>query len=504
VLSKPFRGKRGSHVKTFRIGARANRKSDWPLSCLVNGQMLPSSHFEAINLSQTDATLECWLRDGAGRPALDALPNRDCNSIDGAECQKRSAAMLAGEFSEFILASSRLENSYRALQSEVSALGLELSERNAALQASLKSNERMRLELQQIVDSMPCGVLVVDSNGMLSMVNPESRRLLALNDHCLDENSNTTLRQISERSGINLEASYRTVSSEEAEQEFSVDAASGKRWLGVRSRRLFQTCSQGGAHHTILILREITARKRAEIEREAGRRAMALAETATILAHEIRNPLAGLELFAELIETNGERRDEWISNLRAGIRSLSGTVNNVLSFHGSGALMLAPVLLSDLISNAIQFARPLADQAIVSLDWAFVDKPFRVMGNKSALHQVVLNLISNAIRYTPAGGRIRVSIRSEPNPIEIEGRLDTHSRVVAEFSDNGCGIRPDQIGLIFEPGFSGNGDTSGLGLAVCQRIMIQHGGEIHASNRIPSGARFTLHFPELPMELVTA
>ena len=53
---------------------------------------------------------------------------------------------------------------------------------------------------------------------------------------------------------------------------------------------------------------------------------MALAEITTILAHEIRNPLASLELFAELIENDGDRREQWISNLRAGIRTLSGTV----------------------------------------------------------------------------------------------------------------------------------------------------------------------------------
>jgi CheY-like chemotaxis protein len=56
--------------------------------------------------------------------------------------------------------------------------------------------------------------------------------------------------------------------------------------------------------------------------------------------------------------------------------------------------------------------------------------------------------------------------------------------VIVEFSDTGCGIRPDQIEHIFEPGFSGSGDTSGLGLAVCARIMKQHGGQICVSNRI--------------------
>jgi two-component system sensor histidine kinase FlrB len=253
-----------------------------------------------------------------------------------------------------------------------------------------------------------------------------------------------------------------------------------------------------------LILRDITAQKRSEQEREAGRKAMALAEITTVLAHEIRNPLASLELFAELIDKDGDRRGEWISNLRAGIRSLSGTVNNVLSFHGSGAIKLAPLSLHSLIGNAIRFVQPLADQAAVSLDWIADENQTKVMGNESALQQVVLNLVSNAIRHTPAGGSVTVSLRPERIDATGENREEPIENVVVEFSDTGCGIRPDQIDRVFEPGFSGSGDTTGLGLAVCDRIMKQHGGRISVSNSVNSGALFTLSFPVLQMELATA
>jgi nitrogen-specific signal transduction histidine kinase/ActR/RegA family two-component response regulator len=245
---------------------------------------------------------------------------------------------------------------------------------------------------------------------------------------------------------------------------------------------------------TILILRDVTAQKRAEQEREAGRKAMALAEITTILAHEIRNPLASLELFAELIEQDGGNRGEWISNLRAGIRSLSGTVNNVLSFHGAGSLTLAPVMLSAQIGNAIQFVRPIADQAGVSLEFVADHDQVDVMGNESALQQVFLNLLSNAIRHTPAGGKVTVSIRREGSAINGEEFAKDSGQIVVQFSDTGCGIRPDQIDRVFEPGFSGGGDTTGLGLAVCERLMKKHGGRISVSNRINSGAIFTLYF----------
>jgi len=431
-----------------------------------------------------------------------AVGRQDAQNESGK--QARSAAILAGEFSEFIAAATQLENSYRKLQAEVSELDLELTERNVALNASLAEIERMRLALQQIVDSMPCGVLVLDGDGKISIINPESRRLLGLDEADFPQGSERTLRQISECSGLHLDAVYESTSSSEAEQEFCVRDSLGKRWIEVRNRRLFQgTGGSEASEKTILILRDVTAQKRAEQEREAGRKAMALAEITSIVAHEIRNPLASLELFAELIEQDEGNRGEWVSNLRAGIRTLSGTVNNVLSFHGSASLALAPVTLPELIGNAIRFVRPIADQAGVSLEFAAHYDPIKVMGNESALQQVVLNLVSNAIRHTSSGGKVIVSIRREGSVLSGENALQDNGQVMVQFSDTGCGIRPDQIDHIFEPGFSGSGDRSGLGLAVCAQLMKKHGGRISASNRIHSGAMFTLHFPVLHQELAT-
>src|SRR5580692_4919664 len=102
--------------------------------------------------------------------------------IDAIPASLPSPGLLADAFSEFISASSLLEASYRDLQREVRQLGFELAERNAALSTSLAENDRMRAALQQIIDSMPCGVLVLDSADSIVTINPEARRLLAIGD----------------------------------------------------------------------------------------------------------------------------------------------------------------------------------------------------------------------------------------------------------------------------------------------------------------------------------
>ena len=403
------------------------------------------------------------------------------------------SGLLADAFSEFISASSLLEASYRDLQREVRHLGIELAERNAALTRSLAENDRMRAALQQIIDSMPCGVLVLDTAGTIVMINPEGRNLLALgNAHVADLQ---TLSAVSRIDFESLQAGSEAGSEDRLDRELCISSASGKRWLAIGNRKL--SCVSASQElvsgRTILksiwILRDITAGKLAEQEREAARSSMALAEVSTTLAHEIRNPLASMELFAGLIAEDPGNRGQWVSHLRAGIRLLSGTVNNVLSLHGGANPHLAPVDLNACVQSGVEFVRPIAEQAGVVLVFAEDGGQLTIQGNENLLRQVVLNLICNAIRHTPAGGKIEASTR----------RVSRHGdmRALVEVADTGCGIPDYLIERIFEAGFSANGDTPGLGLAVCKRIMTSHGGEIRASSHVDRGSTFQLEFSAL-------
>ena len=408
------------------------------------------------------------------------------------------SGLLADAFSEFISASSLLEASYRDLQREVRHLGFELAERNAALTRSLEENDRMRAALQQIIDSMPCGVLVLDTAGTIVMINPEGRSLLALGSaHVADLQ---TLSAVSRIDFESLQAGSENGSEDRLDRELCVSSAGGKRWLAIGNRKL--TCvsaghelssqgSRGGAAilKSIWILRDITAGKLAEQEREAARSSMALAEVSTTLAHEIRNPLASMELFAGLIAEDPANTGQWVSHLRAGIRLLSGTVNNVLSLHGGANPHLAPVDLNACVQSGVEFVRPIADQAGVILSFAGRDSELTIQGNENLLRQVVLNLICNAIRHTPTGGKIDALIRK----VSRHGAM----HALVEITDTGRGIPDYLIDRIFEPGFSVDGDTPGLGLAVCKRIMTSHGGEIRASSRVDRGSTFQLEFSAL-------
>lgn len=398
------------------------------------------------------------------------------------EGQTPSPHLLAEAFSDFISASARLEISYRDLQAEVQHLGRELAERNLALNASLAENQAMRQSLEQILESLPCGVLVLRRDGEVRFANPEASRLLDLSLSQM-----RSLEEIEQRRGVDLSMGSEDLTSSSPEQELVLRGVPGERWLAVRRQKLRQqamSTTRSGAD-AILILRDVSARRRSESERDAARSAVALAEVSAILAHEIRNPLASLELFASLLEDCPERLGEWVSHLRAGIRSLSGTVNNVLALHGGAAPVMARLELVRELEMAVDFVRPLATQADVTLTLAPSTDPVVLHGNRSALQQLILNLCSNALRHTPAGGEIRISLRLE------------RGLILVAVEDNGQGISVEHQQQLFYSRFSGSGSTSGLGLAVCSRLMQQHGGAIRVQSEPGKGSIFTLEFAAL-------
>jgi two-component system sensor histidine kinase FlrB len=435
--------------------------------------MLPTSHLRPIESHAQDVVLA---------PAA------------AGEGGGTSANLLADAFSEFIATSSRLEQSYRTLQTEVVALSHELVERNAQLETSLHENRHMRQALEQMMQAMPCGVLVIDAAGRPSFINAECRALLGMSD-------SMSLEALSARIAELIPASifcYSTASVTEFECEMSVMIEGRERWMQVR-RRILNSSDLRVAAQFILLLRDISANKLAERSRDAGRQALAQAEISTMLAHEIRNPLASLELFAELIEQDNEGREVWISNLRAGIRALAGTVNNVLAFYGRAGWREVRVSLPQVLQEAADFMRPQAEQSKVTIHVAAETSDATVMGNADALRQVLLNLLTNAIRHTPDGGSVTLSLHTIAGKPGVKIPY-AHRVAVLECSDTGCGIAAQHLGQIFDPGFSAGGCSSGLGLAVCRQVAERHNGTIRAKNLKGAGARFTLELPLIAMQ----
>ena len=231
--------------------------------------------------------------------------------------------ILADAFADFISASSRLETFYSDLQKEVSQLGQQLTDRNAALHASLSHSEEARRALQQVMEVLPCAVVVADERGFVSFINAEALRLLH--------------QELVYDSAAPLPAEWLRQMDESAasgeERDFVLYAGENIRSIAVRSRRMGldgQAGSIHGAQSMVAVFRDVTNEREGDTTRSQRRKAMAMAEWTASLAEEIRSPLASIELFTNLIAKEKGDASRWIAHLRTNTRALEDIFNNAV------------------------------------------------------------------------------------------------------------------------------------------------------------------------------
>ena len=235
---------------------------------------------------------------------------------------------LTRAFLTFTQAAGSLEKSYTQLQGEVARLHRELQCANSELERSLEENAKVRAYLSRVLEDLPCGVLVVSSESKVQIINPEARRLLQVPPEwkCGDQ---TALPPVFAKAIAQVPAN-----SFFCEQEWTTSETTGDRIIGILRANVSEKTNEIG--DTIWIVRDLTEQKRVAGEREAARRSHALAEVATILAHEIRNPLGSMELFTGLLADATAQMPEtrqWVTHLQAGLRALSATMTNVVDVY---------------------------------------------------------------------------------------------------------------------------------------------------------------------------
>lgn len=144
--------------------------------------------------------------------------------------------------------------------------------------------------------------------------------------------------------------------------------------------------------------------------------------------------------------------------------------------------------LNELITESIENLRPLIDEKNLDIGIDLGDVP-AVTGDRDRLHQVIINLVSNAIKFTPENGRIRVTTRLTESGVEVSVR------------DTGYGIAPMNLAHVFDEFKQiGRGEGTGLGLAIAKKIVEGHGGRIGVESKIGEGSVFTFRLPAADLD----
>jgi two-component system sensor histidine kinase FlrB len=396
--------------------------------------------------------------------------------------QRSTKQSLVEAFRSFSDVAGSLESFYSHLQAEVARLRRELERANQDLNRSLEENKRMRAYLSRTLECLPCGVLVVGGEHKLKLANSAALNLLGTHQAPRQTATGITREMIEK-----LEQTSNWPAAG-AEQEWPMDAPDRPHFLAVSRTPLSGNEESSG--EWIFILRDITESKRLEKEKEAVRRTQDLAQIAMLLAHEIRNPLGSLELFAGLLADATEERPvlhKWVEQVQAGLRALSATVNNVLQFHSEPRSELSSVDVVSLLTQTIEFLQPLARQRGMHVEFSTPVSEVLLLADPHRLQQVFINLALNAFRAMSGGGVLRVSVQcadpGEMLPIRIV------------FRDHGVGIPSRHLARIFEAGFTTSAGSPGLGLALARKVVEQHQGKISVESDSEKGTAFTLSFP---------
>jgi signal transduction histidine kinase len=214
------------------------------------------------------------------------------------------------------------------------------------------------------------------------------------------------------------------------------------------------------------------------------------------VAHELNNPLNNIMLTAEMLKEDweklsGEARFEMVDDLIQQADRARSVVKNLLDFARESETEVEHVGIRDLLDEVIRLAQNQIKISKIKLHVDIADHLPPVYGDRGLIVQVFLNLFLNAIDAMPNGGHLFVRANEEQDT----GFLAVHVQ------DTGSGIPPLLLQSIFDPFFTTKptGKGTGLGLAVSQGIVNQHGGDIEVMSKVGVGTTFTVHLPCVPV-----
>ena len=278
-------------------------------------------------------------------------------------------------------------------------------------------------------------------------------------------------------------------------------------WIEMRCRPFEQTNDDSSVQHrreVVAVLRDVTERKRhqqalLDAHAEAERANAAKSRFLATMSHELRTPLNAVIGFSEMLmqeavlALDAKRRNEYAGLINGSGHHLLSVVNGILDMSkietGNFEITPEPFAPAQVIAGCCGLLELRAREAGVQFHRVAADDLPEMIADKRALNQILLNLLSNAIRFTDRGGTVTISARAEA------------AHITFAIEDNGVGISDENLARIGEPYFqAGNSydrrhGGTGLGLSIVKGLVRLHGGELSIRSRVGEGTRITVRLP---------
>jgi PAS domain S-box-containing protein len=378
---------------------------------------------------------------------------------------------------------SSLENGI--LESVVEAVSTAME--NVILEEDVRREQAFR---EDIMRSMASGMVAVDLAGRVLTVNAAAEKLTGLS---LVELRGGDTRRLDPPGGGLTELLRKTLRNRRGIRrvERAVARADGSAFPAACATTLLRN-PVGEIYGAVAIFDDLSEIKEMEARIRALDRLAALGRFTAGIAHEIRNPLTGIgtgvQYLARHIGDDPEQREN-LEFIEREIERLNRIVEDLFRVTHPHPLRKSPESVQGLVDRALRSVGSAPAERGLDLRVKLAEDLPEVPVDPDQIHQVLLNLIKNAVEATPEGGKVEIRACA---PAADDGR----PRLAIQVMDTGPGIDPEDLAHVFEPFFTkGKAGGTGLGLYVSHGIVERHGGELHAANAHKGGAVFTVKLP---------
>ena len=385
------------------------------------------------------------------------------------------------------------------LETFQSVVGQLDSQRKEAQKLSALASERAESAerfSERIVASVPSGLIAIDGNARLILINGPGQMLLELDPNAVGRNIDTLLEKLPALTQTIQQCLETGKLFPREEIEMTTSDGSLRR-LGATIAPI-DLPAERGTRGVLCLVTDITEVAHLREQVALKRNLESLGEMSAGLAHEFKNTIAALHGYVQLLQNLelNQQGEAVTESLLKEVRNLADMVTSFLNFARPQPLNLEPVSLVELIAECESELQPLFDERRVRLEFQrgqdeLIKQGLVVPADERMLRQALLNLLRNAaeaIDDEDSVRRVNVDAFTE---------VDQASKdwAVVQIRDSGVGIHPADLQRIFIPFFTTKASGHGVGLALAHRVVTQHGGTLEASNAPDKGAVFTVHLP---------
>ncbi len=337
-----------------------------------------------------------------------------------------------------------------------------------------------------IIESLPLGVVVFNENLKILAANTMAKQLIHIQTNINEALTKGCDKEI----WGNWEETLKKAIHEDKSQRFNSIAYKYKKLetlLQITISPLYNNAHKivGG----IAVIENVTEKTNIQKHLAATERLAAIGKLASKVAHELNNPIDGMMRYLNLAKRAIEQKNldkpiDYLKHTQQGLERMTHIIAELLEFSRNKLSYFGNRRLDEIIEEAKRLMTHKAETRSIKIICNYA-KPLPKINN-TAMFQVFINLIKNAINAMPQGGTITISCKVLPEKITL-----------IEIKDTGPGFDPKNSNAIFEPFFTTkpNGKGTGLGLAVCKDIVEKYGGEITAKNLPTNGCAFNIRLP---------